>query len=103
MQPAAQNVNHNRVEKPKLRSPSFLGSLGFVFSFLGILVPFVFSIIGLILSALSRKRRRAQKNLNGDEKSETYGYELIGIIVGCFGLILWTVIAWLTLHFRGLH
>ena len=85
------------MEETKETSASYLTSIGFVCSCIGIVFPFVFSILGLLLSIIARKRQR-QRNGTGRE-----GYQLMGIILGSFGLVLWTLLAFLTVYFRGLR
>jgi len=76
---------------------SGLASLSFVFSTVGFFVPFAGSLIGVVLGEI------ALRGLNRDSKIQGYGLAKMGVNFGYFGLVAWSVIAFLMVYFRGLH
>jgi hypothetical protein len=85
------------MHETKKTSASYLTSIGFVCSCIGIVFPFVFSVLGLVLSIIAQKRR---KQRDGTVRQE---YQTVGIILGSFGLVLWTLLTFLIVYFRGLR
>ena len=85
---------NNITDKKKI---SALASLSFVFSTVGFFVPFAGSLTGVVLGEI------AMRGLNRDTKIQGYGLAKMGVNLGYSGLITWSAIAFLMVHFRGLH
>ena len=71
---------------------SNLAPLSFISSTVGFFVPFLGSLIGIILGEV------AKRGFNRDGNIQGYGLAKMGLIFGYFGLVVWCSIAFLMIY-----